>query len=120
MQVWLPGALKANASEGSADVKGFIQVLATWKMGDSCLKAHLNITVQVEVFTRRERGSRTKRPREGVAKFSTCQRAQSTHKAGGGRVSVILAEASWNHCRRSANLELECLKVGSVSFKVSS
>ncbi|KAF6119668.1 hypothetical protein HJG60_010118 [Phyllostomus discolor] len=32
-------------------------------MEDSCLKAHLNISVQEEVFIRRERGSRPRKPR---------------------------------------------------------
>ena len=46
-KVLLPAALKANTGEADADVKesGFIQVLVTWKMRDSHLKAHLNISV---------------------------------------------------------------------------
>ena len=50
---------------------------ATGKMGDSCLNAHRHISVQAEVFLRKERVGRTKRSRHGVVKFSTCRRAQS-------------------------------------------
>ena len=46
-------------------------------MRDSYLKAHLNISVQAEVFIGRERGSRIKRAREDVGKFCTCRPAQS-------------------------------------------
>ena len=46
MQVQLPTAPKASTPETGADVKesGFIQVLATWKMGDSYLKIQLSIS----------------------------------------------------------------------------
>ena len=46
MQVQLPTPLKASTREAGADVKesGFIQVLATWKMGDSRLKACRSIS----------------------------------------------------------------------------
>ena len=39
------------------------------KVGDSCLKAHLNISVQAEVFIRKERESRTKRSKGGDLQF---------------------------------------------------
>ena len=47
------------------------------KMGDSCLKGHLHISVQAEAFIRRERGNRTRTSREGVETFSACRLAQS-------------------------------------------
>ena len=45
-QIWLSTALGDNTREAGADVKesGFIQVLATWKMGDSYLKIQLSIS----------------------------------------------------------------------------
>ena len=46
------------------------------KMGDSCLKAHLPLSLEAGAFIRRERGTE-QRSREGVDKFSTCRRARS-------------------------------------------
>ena len=46
MQVWLPAASKAKCFwEAGADVKesGFIQVQASWKMRDLCVKGRLSI-----------------------------------------------------------------------------
>ena len=78
----LPVASKADSQEAGADVKGkwFIQIPATggrgahvlkpiswedgrplshspspWEDGYSCLKSHFHISVQAEVFIRRER-----------------------------------------------------------------
>ena len=50
--------MKASPGEAGADGKerGYLQTLAIWKMGDSCLKAHLPLSVEAEVFIRRERG----------------------------------------------------------------
>ena len=49
----------------------YFQVLATWKMGDSSLKALLYLLVKTEVFHKEGEGNRTKRSREGGEKFST-------------------------------------------------
>ena len=35
----------------------YLQILAIWKMGDSCPKAHLHLSVEAEAFIRRERGT---------------------------------------------------------------
>ena len=43
----------------------------SWKVGDSCHKAHVPLSVEGEVLEG-GRGARTKRSGEGVAKFSTC------------------------------------------------
>ena len=69
-QVCLPASTKANIREAGPDVKVvYFQVRVTWKMGDSCLeahlpgrwgahlKAHLHLSVEAEVFIRRERGT---------------------------------------------------------------
>lgn len=44
IQVWLSASAKASTHEAGAHVKGkwFIQVLAMWKVGDSHLKAHFS------------------------------------------------------------------------------
>ena len=47
------------------------------KVGDSCLKAHLNISVQAEVFIRREREAEQRDQGVGVEHFSVCRPAQS-------------------------------------------
>ena len=47
------------------------------EMGDSCLKPHLHMSAQAEVFITRERGTE-QRSREGVARFSPCRRAQTS------------------------------------------
>ena len=49
----------------------------SWKEGQLLSKAHFNISVNSEVFIRRERGSKTKGSREGIEKFSMCIWAQS-------------------------------------------
>ena len=92
MQVRLPAVTKANTGEAGADGKEsglFADVdhledgdschrahLIFWKMGDSHLKSHLLTSVVAEVFYKEGEGNRTKRSREGVAKFSACRRAQ--------------------------------------------
>ena len=50
----------------------YFQVLATWKMGESCHRAHFHLSVEAEVFIRRERGIEQgrERSRKGVEKFS--------------------------------------------------
>ena len=75
MEVQLPASTKAHTQEAVADVKksGFFSVLSTWKMGDSCLKAHLpekiksscfrahlHISVEAEDFKERERETEQK------------------------------------------------------------
>ena len=49
----------ANPREAGADGKegDFIQMLTTWKIGDSHLKARLPLSVEAEVSIRRERGT---------------------------------------------------------------
>ena len=73
LNLLLPAASKANTQEPGAGEKqsGLFKGRPPEKIGNSCPKAHLNISVQVEVFTRRERESRTKRLREGL-KSSLC------------------------------------------------
>ena len=71
------------------------------KMADSCLKAHLHISVQAEVFIRMERGSRTKRSRGGCWKFSSCGPAQSTPIRTSKLVKQLYA-SSWFYSWRSA------------------
>lgn len=63
---WKPNSWNRLWWEG----KWFIQVPATEKMAGSCLTDHLNISVQTEVFIRRERASRTKRWRGWVGGIS--------------------------------------------------
>ena len=78
--------MKANTREAGADVKesglfadaGHLedggltsQSPSPGKMEDLFLKVHLHLSVEAEVFTRRERG-RNKENKEGVEKFSTC------------------------------------------------
>ena len=67
-------ATKANTREADADVNNVKWLICRWqpsgKMGDSCLKTHLYLSVEAEVFIRRERG--TDRLRAGAVKFSTC------------------------------------------------
>ena len=46
------------------------------KMGDSCHKAHLHLTVEAEVFIGREKG-REQRSGKWVDESSTCRQAQS-------------------------------------------
>ena len=79
MQVQLPAATKANTSEAGADVKesglflgaghledgGLMsQSPSPEKMGDLHLKVHLLISVEAEVFIRRDRGTE-QRDQEG-------------------------------------------------------
>ena len=52
-----------------------MQMSAIWKL-KACLKAHLRLSVEAEVFIRRERGTE-QRDQGGVAKFCTHSRAQS-------------------------------------------
>ena len=49
----------------------------SWKMGDSCYKTHLHLSVEAEGFYMEGEGNRTERSREGVEKFSMCKQAQS-------------------------------------------
>ena len=78
-QVWLPAAMKAKLKTWVLVKRKVVysRCQQAEKMADSCLKAHLHISVQAEVFIRMERGSRTKRSREGAKKFSLCRQAQS-------------------------------------------
>ena len=68
MRVQLPAASKASTSETDASVEenSLPKNCSPVKMGDSLLDAHLNISVRAEMFLGRDRGSRTKRQREGV------------------------------------------------------
>ena len=66
MQVGLLAAMKTNTQEADADVKWFIQILAIWEMGDSCLQAHLHISVEAEVFIRMKRGIEQRDQRRGL------------------------------------------------------
>ena len=59
-------------------------------MGDSHLKAHLYLSVQAEVFTRRERGTE-QRWSKGVAKFSTHRQARSIAT----RPVLVRCASSW-------------------------
>ena len=58
MQVQLPGTMKASTGESGADVNGngFFADAGHLEDGDSCLKAHLHLSVEAEVFIRRKRG----------------------------------------------------------------
>ena len=87
MQVRLPDAWKANTQEAGADVKesGLCSGASNLENGASHLKAHLlgnggltseSLSGGRGVFEKGE-GKRTKRSREGVAKFSWCRRAWS-------------------------------------------
>ena len=120
---------KVNAREAGAGVKesGFIQRLATWKVGDSCLKAHLPISVGAEVL-QGGRGEQNKEIKGGVHKVLYVQMSTVTsHEASDGLERhpgfIILASrhlsftSSWLHGGRSANPpELGCLKVGVCIF----
>ena len=68
------------------------QVPATWKMGDSGHKAQSHISVEAEIFIRRERGTeQIYQGRRGVEKFSTCRWAQSIPI----RLVMVRCAASW-------------------------
>ena len=60
MQVWLLAITNADTGEAGADVKGKWFISRCWSMGNlgtmgySCHKAHLHISVEAEVFIRRE------------------------------------------------------------------
>ena len=58
MQAWLPAPSKASTQEVGTDVKKsiFLQVLASWKMGDSHLKARRSISGILASLHRRARG----------------------------------------------------------------
>ena len=58
MQVWLPITMRSDTQEAGADLKesGLFKCLSSVKMGNSCLKAHLHISVEAEVFIRRGKG----------------------------------------------------------------
>ena len=113
--------------------KGFIQVLAIWKVGDSCLKAHLpgdiedsrlkvqhlHISVEAEVFMGRDRGQ-NKEVKRGAYEVQT-------HTVHSCRSSDGRCASSWFnhpdctscglHSWRPANLpELGCLEVGVCTF----
>lgn len=74
-QVWLPAALKAHDQEASIKESDFIQVPATWKMGNSGLKAHflgqcgthvtthLSISEQAGVLIRRDKENKENKGR---------------------------------------------------------
>ena len=79
MQVWLRDTTKANNREAGANVKEHSllsgashledggltsQSPAPGKMGDSCHEIHLHLSVEAEVFIRRERETK-QRDREG-------------------------------------------------------
>lgn len=66
-QLWLPTATKGNTSEVGVGVqkRGLFKYWQPEKMGESCSKAHLSISMQAGVFIRRERESRT-RQEEGL------------------------------------------------------
>ena len=87
-----PAVTKANTQEAGADVKesGLFsgggsreekgltsQSPAPGKMGDACHKAHLHLSEEAEVFTRREMGTEQRDGGRGLKKFSKCRRAQS-------------------------------------------
>ena len=69
-QVWLPAASNANTQEAGADVKEsvFIQMPATWKMGDSSQSPSPHLRGG-RSFCNKGGGNRTKRVREAFEKF---------------------------------------------------
>ena len=88
---------KSQHSRGRYWYKGkwFIQMLDIWKVGGSCYKAHLHISVEAEVFIRREKGNKTK-IKVGIEKFSTCKWTQSI-PVNDGPVCFFLAYSSCLH-----------------------
>ena len=78
-QVQLPGAT----------MKVCFQVLATRKMGDSHLKAHVHLSVEADVFTRREREI----GQIDHGKFSTCKLTESIPV----RQVMVGCASSWLH-----------------------
>ena len=79
MQVRLPAAWKANTQEAGADVKEsglFSDANHLEDEGLMCQSPSPHLSGGRGVFEKGE-GKRTKRSREGVAKFSWCRRAWS-------------------------------------------
>ena len=99
----------------------------SWKIGDSCLRAHLHLWVKAEVFYEEGEGNRTRRSREGVAKFSTCRGARSVPIrqvvvwcASSGL--VMLASGPWRSVVQGQQIPQSCdaWGSGSVAFETSS
>ena len=96
-------------------------MLGIWKKGDSCLKMQLHISVEAEVFIRRERG--TDRD-QGRGLQSSVQRSTvySDTASDGPVCSTWFNQPGFTSSRlhgcRSANLlELGCLKVRVCTFQ---
>ena len=91
------------------------------KMGDSCLKAHLPLSMEAQVFYKD--GKETEqRSREETEKFSLCRRAQSTPT----RQVMVQCASSW-FSRPGSMVEgqqiswsLDASSSEPVSFEVSS
>ena len=66
-------------------------------MGDSCLKAHLHLSVATEVFIR-GRGEQNKEIKGGGCKVLNLQTSTvHSDKASDGLVCIILVQSSWIH-----------------------
>ena len=128
-QVWLPAASEVNVLQAGADVKRkvvYLQMLikVIWKMGDSHLKAHLQLSVEAEVFIRRVRGTEHRDQGWGL-KSSPHADQHSLLQRGKWRSGTHHPDwGSWFHIvlsRRSANLlGLDVWRSESVSSKASS
>ena len=60
-------------------------------MGDSCLKAHLHLSVEAEVFIRRERGTELRDEGRGLQSSLRAMSTVLSGKASDSLVCVILA-----------------------------
>ena len=88
----MPATTKVNTREAGADVKesGYLQVLATWKMGgltSQSPSSHLN---GGRDFYKEGERNRTERSSEGIETFPTCRGAVHSNKASDIPVCVIL------------------------------
>ena len=119
MLAQLPAVTKANTRKAGVDVKEMVlfQVPITWKMGNSCLKAHCSISGQADVFIRREKGKQNKDQGRGCKVLYRQTSTVHSNESRDGPMFLILVSSSWIHGGRAANLlELGCLKVGVCIF----
>lgn len=96
---------KSQTRETGAEVeeRNLVQLPAIWEMGDfSCLaKAHLRISVHVEIFIKMWRESRTKRSGGGECKVLLLLRRGSTGKGGDFPCLRVISSNRnlWIYCR---------------------
>ena len=82
----------------------YFQVLATWKMGDARLKAHLPPSEEAEAFMRRERGTEHRNQGRGCQVPLMQTSTVHSDKAGDGPVCVAPAPSRPAPCTKGSVL----------------